>query len=275
MKISRLAAILTITALIVWAGTCVALSQRGIPSHEHRSSDNPAYRAQQQKISLLKKQSNIALSRNDYANAERLARQAINLDNGQNCGLWIDLARALDRQERTGEAFDAYSRAFNPPPGSGGTSTFPSDVAAEARYGILCDENGQHEEAIRAYNEAVEHLNPVLVDVPLKVSSDPRSTPATQLKALLKVVQGLTLEEESTDSGRGHASLDASEAFQEAAQEQPNDPRVQFYLGRGLRKAGRFAEAQAALEKAARLDTEGTVKAAAAENLRAVQAHRR
>ena len=139
----------------------------------------------------------------------------------------------------------------------------------------MCENNGQHNAAVRAYNKATEELNPRRTGVPLNVPAAPQETPAPQLRALALVVRGLAIGEGTDLTDLPGRISEALEAFQEAAWEQPNDPRVQYYLGYGLQKAGRMAEAQTAFQKAAQLDTEGTVKAASEENLQAVQAHRR
>ncbi len=178
---------------------------------------------------------------------------------------WMGLARASDAQGKPSQALSAYGRVFGSS-GSGVYSTFPSDVEALARYGGLCEDAGQHEAALRACNQASERLNPK-PKVPLGIPQD-RPVPSPELRAMLEVVRGVALDQQGKKG-------EALGAFNHAAGLQPNDARIQFYHGYGLRKAGRFAEAQAAFQKAARLDTEGTVKAAAAESLRAVQGHRR
>jgi tetratricopeptide (TPR) repeat protein len=182
---------------------------------------------------------------------------------------WLGLARARDAQGKSTQALPAYRQAFNPPSGSGLYSSFPSDVASLARYGALCAENGQQEEAMKVYTQAGDRLNPK-PDVPLGAAYlSPQN-----LRARLEMVRGIALAEAKEHSGEDR-DKEALEAFQKAAHEQPDDPQVQFYLGYGLRKAGRFAQSQAAFQKAATLDTEGTIKGATEENLRAVQAHRK
>ncbi len=176
---------------------------------------------------------------------------------------WMGLARASDAQGKPSQALSAYGRVFGSS-GSGVYSTFPSDVEALARYGGLCEDAGQHEAALRACNQASERLNPK-PKVPLGVPQD-RQVASPELRAMLEVVRGVALDQQGKKG-------EALAAFNHAAGLQPNDARVQFYHGYGLRKAGQFAEAQAAFQKAAALDTAGTVKAAAGDNLRAVQAH--
>lgn len=199
----------------------------------------------------------------DPAAAEALYRQATSV-NPKPTDAWMGLARASDAQGKKAQALSAYGRVFGPS-GSGMYSNFPSDVEALARYGTLCEAAGQHDVALRACNYAGSRLNPK-PEVPVGVPLDRPVAPA-ELHAMLDVVRGIALDQQ----GRGSESL---AAFRQAALFLPNDARVQFYLGDGLRKAGQFTQARTALEKGAALDKEGTVKAAA-ESLRAIQAHRR
>lgn len=192
-------------------------------------------------------------------------RQAISV-NPQPTDAWMGLARASDAQGKQAEALFAYRKVFASSSGSGMYSNFPSDVEALARYGTLCEDAGRHDAAVRACSYAGGRLNPkpkVSVGVPLD-----RPVASPELHAMLDMVRGIALDQQ----GKGSESL---AAFRQAAGLQPDDARVQFYLGDGLRKAGQFTQARAALEKGAALDQEGTVKAAAAESLRAIQAHRR
>jgi len=199
------------------------------------------------------------------AGAEALYRKAIAVS-PKPADAWIGLARAADAQGKRVQALSAYRRVYASPSGAGMYSNFPSDVEALARYGTLCADAGRLEEAVRAYNYAAGRLNPK-PPVPLGVPLN-RASAFSELRARLEIVRGIALDQQ----GRQAESL---AAFGQAARFQPDDARVQFYLGFGLRKAGRFPEARAALEKASALDTEGPVKTEAAESLRAVQAHRR
>lgn len=139
----------------------------------------------------------------------------------------------------------------------------------------MCEDNNQHEAAVRAYNKAAGELNPRQIGVALDISADPTKTPALHLRALLDVVRGLTAGEEVNLPAGQDRYEEALLAFKSAAQQQPNDPRVQYYLGYGYQKTGQLAASKAAFEQAARLDTEGTIKAAAQENLAAIQSQLR
>ena len=261
--------------LIAGMVICLAFGQPKVREHSHRTNMSPEYLRRVDMTLKLSSEGHTALYRKNYALAEEKLRQAVITDPSKgDVGTWTDLGRALDAEGRSDEAYAAYREAYDNPV-RGGYSNFPNDVEALTHYGIMCEDNGQHEAAVRAYNKANSELNPTQVGVSLNVPADPKETPTSRLRALLNVICGLTIGEEKNLPGGADRSQEALEAFQEAAQKQPNDPRVQFYLGYGLRKAGKFAEARAAFQKAAALDTEGTVKGATEENLRAVQAHRR
>lgn len=228
---------------------------------------DPKREARDQKYEHLTEMGDRALPTNPAA-AETYYRQAT----ATNAGLsdaWIGLARACDAQGKDAQALAAYQQTFAPPSGSGLYSSFPSDVESLARYGILSEDAGQHEAAAKAYNQAIERLNPKP-----GVSMGSIGTVPAQAKAMLNVVRGIALSEAKEHSGQDRDS-EAVEAFQEAAKQQPNDARVQYYLGYGYQKAGQFAAAQTAFGKAARLDNEGAVKAAVQQKLPQVQAHQR
>ncbi len=213
-----------------------------------------------------------ALAQSNYPVAEQFFRQALaaypRSDEAK-----TGLAQALEGEGRSDEASNAYRDAFKGANPLSSYSTFPSDIAALARHGIVSEEAGEYQEAVKSFNMARQWLNNKAV-VPLNESFDPKGLPTPQLRAMLEVVRGVALIESKNQDGQDR-SAEALEAFGQAARLEPNDARVQFYHGYGLRKAGQFAEAQAAFQKAAQLDTEGTVKAATEDNLRAVQAHRR
>lgn len=228
---------------------------------------DPNQIARDNKYEQLVEQGDRTLATNP-AEAEGYYRQASSLI-AYRPDAWLGLARAMDAQGKSAQALPAYRQAFAPPSGAGLYSNFPADVASYARYGALCAEAGQQEAALKVYKQAGDRLNPK-PDVAL----DATELSSRQLRARLDVVRGIALAEAKEHSGQDR-DAESLQAFQKAAQQQPDDAVVQFYLGYGLRKAGKFAEAQAALERASALDTEGTVKAATEENLRAVQAHRR
>lgn len=228
---------------------------------------DPNQIARDNKYEQLVEQGDRTLATNP-AEAEGYYRQASSLI-AYRPDAWLGLARAMDAQGKSAQALPAYRQAFAPPSGAGLYSNFPADVASYARYGALCAEAGQHEAALKVYNQAWDRLNPKP-----EVALQAADLPPQKLRARLDVVRGIALAEAKEHSGQDR-DAEALQAFQKAAQRQPDDPQVQFYLGDGLRRTGHFAEAQAVLQRASAIDTEGTVKAAAEKNLRAVQAHRR
>jgi len=268
MKIKSLTALISY-ALIGAAAIsyCLAQSQHLQPhagaTTVRIAPYDPARQVRLQQYESLVEQGDRLRATNPAA-AEALYRQATAVD-PQQTDAWMGLARASDAQGKKAQAFSAYDRVFGSS-GSGVYSTFPSDVEALARYGTLCEDAGQRDTAIRACNQAAERLNP-RPKASLGVRLD-RPVASSELHAMLGVVRGIALDQQ----GKRSESL---AAFRQAASLQPDDARVQFYHGYGLRKAGQFAEAQAALERAAALETEGPVKAATEEDLRAVQAHQR
>lgn len=267
-------AVATLVATYCMAQTVQKKSQPQRPRRQEISAIarpfDPKRAALDQKYENLTELRNRALATSPAA-AENYYRQATVVD-PYPTDAWLGLARASDSQGKTLQALTAYRRVFNPPYGSGLYSSFPADVEALARYGSLSEEAGQHESAMKAYGQAVETLNPK-PDVPLPpLSAGNYNAPC--LRALLDVVRGVALAGTKEHDGQDK-SAEALQAFQSAAQQYPNDARVQFYLGYGLRKAGQFAQAQAAFQRAAQMDTDGTVKTVMEENLRAVQAHRR
>ncbi len=177
---------------------------------------------------------------------------------------WLGLARATDAQGKSAESLPYYKQAFEPPSGSGLYSSFPADIASLARYGALCEENGQHQAALKVYNQACDRLNPK-PKIPLQAAD----LPSPQLRARLDVVRGIALSESKEHSGQDR-DTEAMEAFKQAASLEPNDPRVQYYLGYGCQKTGQLTASKTAFEKAARLDTDGTIRAAVKEKLDAL-----
>ncbi|MDQ2686517.1 MAG: tetratricopeptide repeat protein [Armatimonadota bacterium] len=203
----------------------------------------------------------MALRRGDYTKAEALYREALSLAgvSPERFEALAGLGKSLERQGKVAEAFAAYQQSFAPPNESASYSTFPADVEALARYGILCETAGQYAEAARVYEQARERLNPKPT-LPLDVDFDPKVPQPEQLRAMLHVVRGLTLDAQGIPN-------EALADYSEAARLQPDQPLAQFYLGRGLQKAGRTAEARAAFQKAAQYG-HGAVQAEAQKALR-------
>ncbi len=269
MKINNaIAPILCALISVAIISYCLAQSQHREP-HSGATTVrirpyNAALQARDQKYDLLVEQGEKLRAANPAA-AEVYYRQATSI-NSQPTDAWMGLARASDVQGKQSQALSAYQKVFGSLSGASVYSTFPSDVEALARYGTLCEDAGQHDAAVRACNQAGERLNP-RPRVQLSVPTD-RQVASPELHAVLEVVRGIALDQQGMRS-------ESFAAFSRAADLQPNDARVQYYLGYGLQKAGQFAAAQAAYGRASRLDTAGAVKAAAVEGARAAQARRR
>ncbi len=246
---------------------CLALGQPKVHENSRRIDTNPEHIKQQQESLDLSSLGHSALFHKNYGLAEKELRQAIALNNsGGDVGEWADLGRALDERGQSEEAYAAYREAYDNPK-RGGSSNFPHDVETLTHYGIMCEDHGQHENAVRAYNKAVEELNPRQTNVALDVPANPQQTSAPHLRALLNVMRGLTIGAEKDVAGGQDRSDEALAAFQEAAQQEPNDARVSYYLGYGYQKTGNVKAAQTAFARAAHLDTEGIVKAAALKEM--------
>lgn len=200
----------------------------------------------------------VNLAQSNFTAAEGFFRQALNLY-PRNAGAAAGLARVLERQGNLAGALAGYRQAFSDSPNHSFYSTFPRDVEAVTRYGLLAEQAGQWREAVQAYEIARERLNPKPMLL-LDVEFDPKTPQPAQLRAMLHVVRGLTLDEQGKHE-------DALSAYTEATRLQPNQPLAQFYLGRGLQKAGRAAEARAAFQKAAQYG-HGAVQAEAQKALR-------
>lgn len=200
----------------------------------------------------------ISLSKSEFDAAESDFRQALILYSHNPWAL-IGSGMILERQGRPAEALAAYRQALGDRPDNGFYSNAPWEGEAMARYGLLAEGAGQWAEAVTAYEKARERLNVHFYPVP-DVHFDPAVRQPSQLRAMLYVVQGLCLDAQSKQ-------VEALGAFAEAAHLDPEQPFAQFNLARGLRKAGRAAEARAAFQKAARLGS-GAVQAEAQKALR-------
>lgn len=210
------------------------------------------------------KQGDALLNLRDFSNAEMSYRQATEAMPTFPQG-WIRLAQALDYQGYTQEAFAAYEAVFKLS-SVVFSSANPRDAEGLARYGVLCEQYGQHEEAIKSYNKARIWGNAVSLKT---LDQTLNATTASPLltKTMLNILRGFCIENDDRQSGSKARSLEALTAFQGAAKDMPDDARVNYSLGYGYQQSGNYLAAQAAFAKAARLDTEGAVKAAASKEL--------
>lgn len=74
---------------------------------------------------------------------------------------------------------------------------------------------------------------------------------------------------------RPQPNPEAMAAFHAAVRLTQGDARPWYFLAYGLRRAGRFAEAEAALEKVSQLDKNGRLKAAVEKSLEEVRSRSR
>jgi tetratricopeptide (TPR) repeat protein len=196
-----------------------------------------------------------ALHTGRYSEAELYARHVITMTHGYDPLAPELLAFALDAQDRTKEALDAYKLLAD----RGGD--FPRILLPYAR---LLLQTGQWAQAVVVYNKQLPNLS--LGDL---VRANSHFSPDTQrpeeLATAIQIAQGLTC---TAGEGWGLHSQDeeAMEHFHQAAALEPSSPLTNYYLGYGLKRLGRQAEAQAAFRKAATLG-QGDVKAAAEKEL--------
>lgn len=243
-----------------------------IPPHT-TSPVNPAQVRATDQYNTFTKIGNALLAVGDYAGAEANYRQATEAVSTFSEG-WIHLAQALDYEGDTQEAFVAYRKAFVPPPNITFTSFVPRDVEGLARYGLLCEQSGQHEAAVQSYNKAREWGDSVYLK-PLDKSLDVKVTSPLLATAMLNMLRGFSIENDDYQNGSHRRSQEALTVFQDAARALPNDPRTRFYLAYGLRKDGQFKQAYLEFQNAAQLDKDGFIKSEAEKNIRAVQANQR
>lgn len=176
---------------------------------------------------------------------------------------WIELGLMRDRQGKRNEAFTAYQKGFGPANRRAG-GTDPEIAEAVARFGAMCEDRGRHADACECYYASRTMTS--LGDTPfLGYTLDANATSASLVRSLLNIQIGIALEQEWP---RRHA--EAMAAFRAAVRLAPRDPRPQYFLAAGFRRAGRFAEADAALHKASQLDKGGRLKVAVEKSLEQV-----
>ena len=180
----------------------------------------------------------------------------------------VDYALMLDYEGKRSEAFTAYQRGLGP----GNLRAGPGlliEAEANARFGLMCEDRGLHGDACECYY--AWRTKGCYANVPFLDSSlPPDTTPAPLMRSLLLDALGVTLEEE-----RPQPNPEAMAAFRASVRLEPNDTMPWIFLGYGLRRAGRFAEAETALAQASKRDKDGHLEAVIARNLVAVRRHTR
>jgi tetratricopeptide (TPR) repeat protein len=230
--------------------SAVALGQSGMSPNPDGTSP-AALTPQQQNQSNQRQQVDQAavkaLQAGQYDDAAADARQAIAMDASDILGPKV-LAQALDAKGDTSGALSAYKALAD-----------PDDLIP---YALLLLRQGNWAEALATYEKALPYIGEGnLLRADNNFSLD---TPQPQaLEAAIHVARGLTYN--IGDIVTPHAQNDkALTEFQKATALAPDSALANYYVGYGLQRMGRRADAQAAFKKAAALDqSNGDVKAAA------------
>jgi len=255
---------------IVSAGLCltafavsIALAQSHKPAEQNATRNlapSPLATAGKEKavddkVGHLDDAAELAQKRGDYAEAEEEARQAVALNMGDARGQEI-LAAALDAQGKTQEALQAYKML------SDEGDVFPSN---ELPYAQLLLKTGHWAEAVEAYNRQLPYLSNG--DLLQKHSGFSPNVPRpTDLATAIHIGLGQELGWRGYHGTYQEASQQAQGEFQKALALEPDSSLANYYVGYGLKRMGRRAEAQAAFKKAAALD-QGDVRDAAQKEL--------
>jgi tetratricopeptide (TPR) repeat protein len=208
-----------------------------------RVNTNPAYLAKQAEIRRLHREGAGALYRNEYDKAERLLQQAVTLD-PRFVFAWYDLGLTLERQGRDKDALAAYQQVFHRTDTT--SSSLEQDPLTVGQYGILCSRMGRWQEAVKFYETALANLRLEDTQPSPAVQLDSQTEKRPQLEAALHLMRGIVRDR------RGENPLVLVE-FQQAARLLPKSAVVQYYLGLGLQKNLRSAEAMVAFQNAADL----------------------
>lgn len=255
----RIASAALVAAFLLAASPAIA---------KHSVGDTPERRANFTKYAILEKQGDDLLVQGQFAEAEVYLRRALDFCPAETMTL-MHLGLALDRQGQTDEAFDFYQKAFSVAATSM-FSNYPEDIEAYTRYGLMCETRGRHAEAVQCFNQARRWAK---AD-PLPETLDAQTDSPLKVRTMLNIVRGIAIES-ATRQERVTRAVESLAAYQEAAAQMPNDAHTQFFLGDALREAGRFDEARAVLQRAAKIDTDGGLKAATEKSLRQNEARQR
>ena len=238
------------------AGTTSAQVQHSVSRVSKRIAPlTPAQRARVLEIGRLAYAASDAMKLGNYALAETDARRSMAL--GTDSGLAKEaLAASLDAQGKTQEALQAYGEIAASGDG------FPRNLLPYAR---LLLKAGDYRQAALAYNKAL----PLVVegDVLEKAGGFSPDVPhPTALAAAVQTALGLETDWRGYHGTYKEVIQQAQTHFQKAVALEPNSSLANYYMGYGLKRLGKQAEAQAAFRKAAALGT-GDVKAAAQKEL--------
>lgn len=229
----------------------------------------PQQRAAFNKADKLEMAAKAAKAKGDYARAEAYYRAETQVPHHSAPPWdWVDLGLVLDHQGKRSQAFMAYQRGLGPANGRAGPG-LPIEAEADARFGLMCEDRGLHGDACECYY--AWRTKGVPEDMRfLDYTLNPATTSSSLVRSLLNAALGVTLEQE-----RPQPNPEAMAAFHAAVRLTPGDPRPWYFLAYGFRRAGRFAEAEAALGKVSQLDKNGRLKAAVEKSLEEVRSHLR
>lgn len=256
----RIASTALVAAFLLAASPAIA---------KHSVGDTPERRANFAKYAILEKQGDDLLVQGQFAEAEAYLRRALDFCPAETMTL-MHLGLALDRQGQTDEAFDFYQKAFSPESAASISSNYPEDIEAYTRYGIMNEARGRHAEAVRCFNQARRWAKAG----PLPETLDAQTDSPLKVRTMLNIVRGIAIESATRDEGVTRTA-ESLAAYQEAATKMPSDAHAQFFLGDRLREAGRFDEAKAVLQRAAKMDADGSLKADTENSLKQAEARQR
>lgn len=256
----------------VAAGMMLWFSSPHLQAKNHsRHALSPEVQARVDRADRLLKEGQQARRAGNLETAETELQECVKEHTAADAFAREELARLYETEGRTDEAIHAYHDMIHPPNGMP-SGTF-GNASALIHYATMLNDAGRWPEAVQAYEDILKSPDmpynqaPPAADEPrLDAHFNPAVPQPRAMQAMLHVVLGRRY-------GRNYK--EALPQFEQAVATDPSLAIAQFYKGHALQRQGRFAEAQAALEKASAVDKEGTVTAAATEKLRAVQAHRR
>lgn len=229
----------------------------------------PQQRAAFDKAGKIELAARAAKARGDYARAGAYYRAETQVPHYRApMWTWIYLGLMLDYQGKKGEAWTAYQKGFGPGNHRAGGGD-PTQGEAVARFGVMCEDRGLHADACECYYASRTMVGPRDTAV-LGYTLNAKSTSSSLVRSLLSVASGLALEQD-----RAQPDAEALAAFQAAVRLAPGDPRPWYFLAYGLRRAGRFGEAEAALREVSRQDKDSRLEVAVGKSLAEVHAHSR
>ena len=222
-------------------------------------SVTPKQRAAFRQGAILAGAAQLALDAGDYEEAEMDARQTVSMIRGDEDAQEI-LATALDAQGKTQEALQAYKTIYD-----------EGDVRSdnELPYARLLLKTGNWAEAAAAYNRQLPYSDGDLMQTHGGFSPDmPRPT---DLATAIHIGLGLEIGWKGYHGTYQERVQQAQGEFEKALALEPDSSLANYYVGYGLKRMGRRAEAQAAFRKAAALDQGDTKEAAQKELPETVQ----